>query len=276
MAAQTVVKNNKPPRLTTGDGLVAAACAVAMQLTPEVEVQECLTVLDTLATDAAAPLGGIEAARKRAAENPHAVVAHLHRALFEVAGFEGNSGDYYQSDNSSLPSTLSRRRGLPITLALVYKLVAERIGLNAWGVGLPGHFVAGVDAGGPLLIDCFDGGRMLNHADAAERVAACAGPELPFSEELLRPVSHRHWVTRLMQNLLQVLESEGRHADVAAILELELLLWPEEAHLARDLGLVLARIGQGRPARGWLTHYLDRMPDDPQNGDLKELVEALA
>ncbi|MEM1013281.1 MAG: transglutaminase-like domain-containing protein [Planctomycetota bacterium] len=276
MAAQVAGRSNKEPRLATSDGLVAAACAVALQLDPNVEPQDCLKALEQLAKEAAAPLGGIDAARRRAAANPQAVVAHLHRSLFDVAGFAGNDIDYYRIDNSSLPAALSTRRGLPITLAMVYKLVASRLGLRSWGVGLPGHFVAGVEAGGAMLVDCFDGGRILDRDDARERVAACAGPDVPFNDDLLRPVSHRHWVTRLMQNLLQVLDADGRHADVAAILELELLLWPEEAHLARDLGLVLARIGQGRPAKGWLTHYLDSRPDDPQNGDLRDLVQALA
>jgi len=33
--------------------------------------------------------------------------------------------------------------GLPISLSLIYKVVAERLGFRAWGVGLPGHFLIG-------------------------------------------------------------------------------------------------------------------------------------
>ena len=91
----------------------------------------------------------------------------------------------------------------------------------------------------------------------------------------LRPVTHRHWITRLIQNLLQSYTASGRYVDVAAMLELELLLWPDQCHLQRDLGLVLARLGQQRQAAGWLSRYLDQRPDDPQRSDLEELLGVL-
>ena len=275
MAAQAIADDEGRRPLDSDDGLLAAANAVALHLRPGLDTADCARSLVALADSTAEPFGGIAEARARAAENPQAVAAHLHRALFDVAGFRGNATDYYHVDNSCLPAVLESRRGLPITLALVYKLVASRVGLNAWGVGLPGHFVAGVEMGGREIVDCYDGGRILDQRDAADRVAACAGPEAGFDEDMLRPVTHRHWITRLIQNLLQTFTADGRHADVAAMLELEILLWPDQPHLCRDLGLVLARLGQPRSASGWLKTYLDRQPEDPQRSDLEELVAAL-
>lgn len=285
-----VVDGKTGKRLDTDDGLLAAACAVALHARPDVEVSECDEAIDELADDVrrrhanafgdAAPTAADLAAR--AAVAPQAAMAYLHEALFESgsggggeAGFSGNHGDFYNPANSFLPCVLESRRGLPISLALVYKLVAGRIGLKCWGVGLPGHFLAGVECGGPVLVDCFHGGRLLDRRDAAERVAACVGPEAEFDDDLLRPVTHRHWVTRLIQNLLQTYTGAGRYTDVAAMLELELLLWPDQYHLQRDLGLVLARLGQPRPAALWLGQYLDHRPDDPQRADLEELMGVL-
>ena len=60
------------------------------------------------------------------------------------------------------------KKGLPITLSLIYKIVADRLGLRAWGVGLPGHFLVGVESdGAKMLVDPFAGGRMLT-ADEAQ------------------------------------------------------------------------------------------------------------
>lgn len=277
-------QGNKPgKRLDSDDGLLAAACAVALHARPDVEVSECDEAIEELTNDVCrrhadvfgtTPTAGDLAAR--AAVAPQAAMAYVHEALFEGgADFSGNNGDFYNPANSFLPCVLESRRGLPISLALVYKLVAGRIGLKCWGVGLPGHFLAGVECGGPVLVDCFHGGRLLDRRDAAERVAACVGPDAEFDDELLRPVTHRHWVTRLIQNLLQTYTGAGRYADVAAMLELELLLWPDQYHLQRDLGLVLARLGQPRPAAVWLGQYLDHRPDDPQRADLEELMGVL-
>lgn len=208
---------------------------------------------------------------------PQALLAHLHEYLFEELGFAGNTEDYYNPANSYLPTVLQTKRGLPITLSLVYRLVAERVGLRSWGVGLPGHFVVAVEAGGPtMLVDSFAGGRMLTPDEAHARLKETFGEEVEWSEELLRPASNRHWLTRMLQNLLNVFGTRNHYADVAAVLEMEMLLWPEQNHLQRDLGLVLARCGLARPASVWLDRYLQTNPDDPQKGQLRELLDVLA
>ena len=101
------------------------------------------------------------------------------------------------------------------------------------------------------------------------------GPEVEWSEELLRPASNRHWLTRILQNLLNVFDATGHYSDVAAVLELEMLLWPEQNHLQRDLGLVLARCGLSQPASAWLDRYLKSNPDDPQKKQIRELLQVL-
>src|SRR4029434_9790249 len=104
--------------------------------------------------------------------------------------------------------------------------------------------LVGVDAdGGQLLVDTFAAGRTLTSDEAHLRLQEMFGPEVEWSEELLRPASNRHWLTRMLQNLLNVFGSTGHYNDVAAVLEMEMLLWPEQNHLQRDLGLVPARAG---------------------------------
>ncbi len=207
---------------------------------------------------------------------PQALLAHLHQVLFEEEGFIGNNDDYYNPLNSYLPAVLENKRGLPITLCLIYKLVADRLGLNTWGVGLPGHFLIGMDSGESLmLVDCFSTGRIITKDEAHEQLLAQFGEEIEWSDELLRPVSNRQWLTRMLQNLLNLFGTEDRYADVGAMLEMEMLLWPEQQHLQRDLGLVLARCGLAKPACAWLDRYLQSNPDDPQMLELKQLRDVL-
>jgi regulator of sirC expression with transglutaminase-like and TPR domain len=207
-----------------------------------------------------------------------AILAHLHEVLFEQEGFLGNSEDYYNTSNSYLPAVLATKRGLPITLSLVYKIVAERLGLRTWGVGLPGHFLVAVEEAPKkmILVDPFAQGRILTPQEAHERMKELFGPEMAWSDELLQPASNRHWLTRILQNLLHIFGSNNLYADVAAILEMEMLLWPKQGHLQRDLGLVLARIGLARPASMWLDTYLKDNPDDPQKTDLMQLLDVLS
>lgn len=258
------------------DALLRGAVAIAMHERGDVDVAAVEAALQGYADTVRSRVRG---------RQPQALMAHLHEVLFEEEGFRGNTQDYYDSANSYLPSVIATKRGLPITLSLVYKLVADRLGLKAWGVGLPGHFLVGVEAGDArgqdgrpalMLIDPFAGGGILTPDEAHDRIQEMFGAEAEWSEDLLRPASNRHWLTRILQNLLNVFGSANQFANVAAVLELEMVLWPNHHHLQRDLGLVLARCGMSRPASMWLDRYLRSNPDDPQRSQLKELLQVLA
>jgi hypothetical protein len=80
--------------------------------------------------------------------------------LFKSKGYSGASEDYYEPRNSDLAQVIETKKGLPISLALLYMLVGRRLGLRISGCNLPGHFMGRVETPeGPILVDCFDGGK---------------------------------------------------------------------------------------------------------------------
>jgi regulator of sirC expression with transglutaminase-like and TPR domain len=93
----------------------------------------------------------------------------INRVLFHEYGFHGNTDDYNDPLNSYLDQVLIRRKGIPLSLSIVYLLVAERIGLNLGPVGLPGHFLVGCyEESIPFFIDPFNAGVFLTAADVFE------------------------------------------------------------------------------------------------------------
>ncbi|HEY7115037.1 MAG TPA: transglutaminase-like domain-containing protein [Tepidisphaeraceae bacterium] len=256
------------PSINSADALLHGSVAVASHQ---------LKAADTAKVDSTIQ-GYVDAIRSRVrGRQAQALLAHMHEYLFEDLKFSGNTLDYYNTANSYLPAVLETRLGLPITLCLVYKAVAERLGFRTWGVGLPGHFLCGIEVDGSrMLIDPFAAGRILTPDEARERMQEIFGDEAEWSEDLLKPASNRHWLTRMLQNLLNIFGSSGCYHDVAAMLEMEIVLWPEQMRLQRDLALVLARLGMTEPASRWLDNYLKSNPDDPQCGDLKQLLEVLS
>ena len=65
----------------------------------------------------------------------------LNHVFYEVNGFTGNTTDYHNPSNSYINTVLEQRRGNPISLAIVYSIVAQRLGIAIFGVNLPQHFI---------------------------------------------------------------------------------------------------------------------------------------
>jgi len=93
---------------------------------------------------------------------PYGNELDLANYLFQVLDLRGNKQDYYSPLNSNLYYTLEEGKGLPITLALIFILIGERLGFTVSGCNFPGHFMAKVNIDDELLlIDCFNGGRII-------------------------------------------------------------------------------------------------------------------
>jgi regulator of sirC expression with transglutaminase-like and TPR domain len=213
------------PHIETTPGLFRAAFAIAQHERPTANLAQAEVAVAQL----------VDTVRRRVhSPSFDAKLAHLHDVLFDVIGFAGNNADYYDPANSYVPEVLRTRRGLPITLVLVYKCVAEGVGLTVHGINSPGHFLAEVEcpnaalprrnATSPMYVDPFYGGGLLTEADVFKRIADATGQTIPASPELLARATGRQWLARMLTNLEAVFASAGRERDLFAMQELQSLL----------------------------------------------------
>ena len=134
--------------------------------------------------------------------NFHGALDQLNTFLFQELGFSGDRKTYDDPRNALLPAVLQRRRGLPITLSILWIDLARRLGFEAVGVGLPGHFVCAVRHDlGLLCFDPFHGGIPVGPERAAELVRKATQGRTPFHPDLLRPAPDRAILARLVRNL---------------------------------------------------------------------------
>jgi regulator of sirC expression with transglutaminase-like and TPR domain len=209
------------PHVETTTGLFRAAFAISQHEQPMGDVSPAEATIAELA----------ETVRRRVrSPNVEAKLAHLHDVLFDVVGFVGNVEDYYNPANSYLPEVMRTHRGLPITLVLVYKCVAERVGLAVRGINSPGHFLAAVRSDQPatteswLYVDPFYGGELLDGHDVCRRIAETTGLVAADPSRWLTPATHRQWLSRMLNNLQAVFAHTGRERDLYAMQELQELL----------------------------------------------------
>jgi regulator of sirC expression with transglutaminase-like and TPR domain len=146
--------------------------------------------------------------------------------LFEEEGFAGAGKEtYYDPSSSFLPLVLETRRGLPITLCLIYKAVANCLGVKAGGINAPFHFLARIRSEkGWLLVDPFEGGRVYHRHEAIARIDQWAGHQETRRDQYLPPATHREWLGRILDNLIATLNDRGHACDLLAMLELKQVL----------------------------------------------------
>lgn len=185
---------------------VAEACLlIGCEVDPALKVTDGLVELDVLAAQVTSrDVGGLQ------------------RAL---GSFGGSASDYEDLRSSLLHEVLRRRRGLPILLSVVWTSVAQRVGIPASSLGLPGHVLTLVDG---VVVDAFSGGTVV-HAP---------------HEPVLDPPA---LLLRVLNNVRALTERQGMSLDTVRTrlwaTELMLLLPRHPVELRREQGELLLRLG---------------------------------
>ena len=257
--------------------LVEAALALGQDAYPALDIQAELARIDDLAQRLRRRIPADAVALQR--------LRWLNRYFFEELGFAGNLNDYHHPDNSYLHRVLETRRGIPITLAVLYIELATQIGLSAQGVSFPGHFLVKMrmhsgQRPGEVVIDPFSG-NSLSREELDERLAPYKrlnGLPADFETPLgvfLQAASAREVLARMLGNLKQIQRASGSAADWLAVQERLVILLPLDADERRDRGLAHAELGHVEAALRDLLAYLDQAPGGPDRVVVERRIAAL-
>jgi regulator of sirC expression with transglutaminase-like and TPR domain len=161
---------------------------------PDINPEAYCALLDSYAADIREMLGSTSDAES--------AIAIINDFLFEQNRFHGNESNYYDPDNSYLNKVMDRRTGNPISMCLVYVLLARRLKLPIVGIGMPGHFLCRYQSSKEeFFIDAFNSGKLLTKADCIKYLIQTKDG---FKESYLAPVSPRKMLLRICSNLHQI------------------------------------------------------------------------
>ncbi len=261
-----------------GFPLLEATAAVAMDEYPDLDVQTVLGDIDQL----------LARVRRRLPTDagPLQRLRMLNQFFFHDMGFGGNVNHYYDADNSYLNVVLRTRRGIPITLAVLWLELAQGLGLQARGVNFPGHFMVKVNLPqGQVVIDPFTG-QSLSREDLSDRLE-------PFKRRnglvdefdvpvglYLQSAPSRDILARVLRNLKEIHRTQEDWTRLVAVMDRLVLLLPSDWTEWRDRGLAWAELGQPDRALPDLEAYLAHA-EDPLDADaiaqrVRELRRALS
>ncbi len=223
------------------------ALALAERFDERLDVAAALRTLDELA----------EGLRLEGA--PEAVARGLRAHLHSRHGFDGERKDYYAPQNGNLAHVLRVRRGLPLTLSLVYVAVGRRAGFEVEHIGFPGHFLVRHGGPGGVLQDPFHGGRVLGDTDLANLAARYLGHSGRLEAEHLLPIGRPALAVRVLANFRNAYARLHDHA--RAMLACDALVELTRAPEARrDRGLHALALGALAAAEADLEAYLEERP----------------
>ncbi|MCU0969954.1 MAG: tetratricopeptide repeat protein [Rubrivivax sp.] len=252
--------------------LLEAAISVAQDEYPRLDAQAVLAEIDAMA----------DRLRRRlpADAGPLQRLRALNQYFFQELGFGGNVNDYYDRRNSYLIDVLRTRRGIPITLALLYVELATQVGLDAAGVSFPGHFLVKLHLPrGEVIVDPFTG-HSLSREQLDERLAPYRreqGLVGDFEAPLglfLQAAAPREILARLLRNLKEIHRGARDWPRLLAVLERLVVLLPDGWEERRDRALVQAELGRLDEAVDDLQAYLEHAPSARDAAALRRRLAA--
>lgn len=231
-----------------------AAIAVAIDEDPGCDPAAVLDDLDTLAR-ATGHSPGVAPGRG---------MGRINEVLFRRFEFQGDTDNYHHVDNSLIHKVLARRRGMPITLCLVYAEVAKRLDIHLDGVGFPGHFVLRPrHSESAVFIDPFHQGRVLAE-DQLWGLFQQTYPDASITERawqaMLSPVSNTGFIARICRNL-KASHAMRQDAEGIARASRRLIVLGDGPEQYRDLGIALSALDDRPGATDALATYLALAPE---------------
>ncbi len=250
--------------------LLEAAACVAQDEYPELDIQQVLGDMDQLIARLKRRLPNDAAALQR--------LRLLQQFFYRDLNFSGNANNYYDTDNSYINAVLRTRKGIPISLAIMWLEIAQAIGLNAQGVSFPGHFMVKVSLPlGQVVIDPLSG-HSLSREELSERLEPYkrrSGLVEEFDVPLglyLQSCKPRDILSRMLRNLKEIHKTQEDWPRFIAVQNRLIALLPDAWAEYRDRGLALAEIGENQAALPDLELYLTKAEEGYDLDAVAELV----
>lgn len=147
----------------------------------------------------------------------------INSVFFNKLKFAANTKNFHSPGNSMINIVLETRRGNPITLCVLYMLVAQKLKLPVYGVNLPNLFVLTYKDGtnAQFYINAFNKGLIFSRQDIENYINELhLAPQSSFFE----PCSNLEIVRRVLRNLIMSFDKMGEHAKAEEVKELLLII----------------------------------------------------
>ena len=245
--------------------LVEASLVIALEENPAVDIARHL---DNVAAWSECVRGRLEGSREI-----ERIVQTINAVLFDEEGFHGEDEDYFDPRSALLSEALERHAGLPIALSVLYIELSRRVGIEATGVALPGRFL--VKFSGPfgtIVVDPFDGGRVLTTLELQKILDATYGGGVRLREHHLRSFGPKEILARELAQLKAAYLAQHDLPRAAASIDRLLILDDRDAYEVKDRAALAMQMHAYRQAIELFERYLSLMPSADDRSRVREQI----
>lgn len=192
-------------------------------------------------------------------------------------GFIGDRDSYDEPDNADLIRVIDRRRGLPVSLAILYVGAARRQGWSADALNTPGHVLVRIGSDlEPVLIDPFNAGAVVEPETLSALLRAMLGAQTTPSAEHVAPMENRSVLVRLLMNQARRAEASGHSERAKTLYGRMTVIAPSYEHAWWESARLQLLDGDVPAARSSLSAMLEVTQDARLRTNVCAALEALA
>ena len=145
-------------------------------------------------------------------------------------GFRGNPNHYHSPKNSFINTVLESKKGNPLSLSIIYMIIAQMLEFPLQGINLPNHFILGyVDehlsrltgnskSNVVFYLNPYSKGALLMNDDLERFLNEL---KLPLKDEFILPCDSKAIILRIINNLINAYLQEKHEESVAELKELK-------------------------------------------------------
>jgi len=151
--------------------------------------------------------------------HPYDQIKILNNTFYTKLRFSPNTKNFHSPSNSYINYVLESRKGNPITLCVVYMLLAQKLKLPIYGVNLPNLFILTYKQEGlkQFYINVFNKGIIFTRADIENYIHEL---QLPMQDIYFEPCSNKDIIVRNLKNLIIAFEKAGEKQKVEEVTQL--------------------------------------------------------
>jgi regulator of sirC expression with transglutaminase-like and TPR domain len=251
-----------------GIDLVEASLVIALEEHPALDIER---YMDRVSEWSGALRGRLEGSR-----DVERIVDSINRLLFDEEGFHGEDEDYYDPRSALLNETIDKHAGLSITLSILYIEISRRVSpetaIEVAGVSLPGRFLVKFSAFGQIVVDPFDGGRVLSTIELQKLLDEVYGGGVRLREHHLRAFSPKEVLARELAQLKSAYLAQHDLNRAAASIDRLLILDANDPYEVRDRASVAMQMHAYAEAIACFDRYLALSPHADDFARIREQI----